>query len=476
MQRITRYLSLWLMLMMMAFAAQAAQARELPDFTELVKQAAPGVVNISSTREVEQRAMPFGEFGGEEIPEFFRRFFEDQMPPGHGQGGPGRRQERQSLGSGFIISKDGYVLTNAHVVESADEIVVRLNDRRELDAELIGADAKTDVALLKIEGENLPTLELGDSEQLEVGEWVAAIGSPFGFDHSVTAGIVSAINRTLPSDAYVPFIQTDVAINPGNSGGPLFNLDGEVVGINSQIFTRSGGFMGLSFAIPINVAMDIADQLRADGRVSRGWLGVVIQPVSKDLAESFGLEGPQGALIAEVAPDAPAAKAGLKAGDIVLSVNGDEVDRSSTLPRLIGRVDPGSEVTLELMREGKRITKTVTVGDWPSDEMPMASAQDKDDSRTRLGVMVAPLAKEQLEELNLSSGVRVEQVAPGSVAASAGVRPGDIIVSLDQQDIDSGKRLSEVVSRIEGNRAVPLRLYRDGRSLFVALRLGDQED
>ncbi|MGC3873041.1 DegQ family serine endoprotease [Halomonas sp. GXIMD04776] len=474
MQRTSRYLSQWLMLMAVAFFMQAAQARELPDFTELVKQAAPGVVNISSTREVKQRSMPFGGSHGQDIPEFFRRFFEDQMPPGHGQRGPGRSQELQSLGSGFIISKDGYVLTNAHVVDGADSIVVRLNDRRELDAELIGADAKTDIALLKIDGDNLPTLDLGDSERLEVGEWVAAIGSPFGFDHSVTAGIVSAINRTLPSDAYVPFIQTDVAINPGNSGGPLFNLEGQVVGINSQIFTRSGGFMGLSFAIPINVAMDIADQLRDDGRVSRGWLGVVIQPVSKDLAESFGLDGPEGALIADVAPDAPAAKAGLKAGDIVLSVNGEAVERSATLPRLVGRIDPGNDAKLEILRDGERVTKTVTVGDWPEEGMPMASSGGKGDPRTRLGVTVASLSDEQLESLNLSSGVRVEEVAPDSVAASAGVRPGDIIVSLDQQDIDSAKRLSEVVSNIEGNRAVPLRLYRDGRSLFVALRLGEK--
>nr|WP_299241929.1 DegQ family serine endoprotease [uncultured Halomonas sp.] len=474
MQRIPRHLSLWLMLMVTAFFMQTAQARELPDFTELVKQAAPGVVNISSTREVERRSMPFGGSQGQDIPEFFRRFFEDQMPPGHGQRGPGSAQELQSLGSGFVISKDGYVLTNAHVVDGADSIVVRLNDRRELDAELIGADNKTDIALLKIDGDDLPTLNLGDSEKLEVGEWVAAIGSPFGFDHSVTAGIVSAINRTLPSDAYVPFIQTDVAINPGNSGGPLFNLEGQVVGINSQIFTRSGGFMGLSFAIPINVAMDIADQLRDDGRVSRGWLGVVIQPVSKDLAESFGMDGPEGALIADVAPDAPAAKAGLKAGDIVLSVDGETVERSATLPRLVGRVDPGNDAELEILRNGKRITKTVTVGDWPEEGMPMASSGGKGDPRTRLGVTVASLSDEQLESLDLSSGVRVEQVAPDSVAASAGVRPGDIIVSLDQQDIDSAKRLSDVVSSIEGNRAVPLRLYRDGRSLFVALRLGEK--
>ncbi|MCG7601833.1 DegQ family serine endoprotease [Halomonas sp. McH1-25] len=457
--------------------AQAVQARELPGFTELVKQAAPGVVNISTTREIERRNMRFNGPQGQEIPERFRQFFGDQMPfgPGPGSGGPGDSEERSSLGSGFIISEDGYILTNAHVVDSADEIVVRLNDHRELKAELVGADAKTDIALLKVDATDLPTLSIGDSEQLEVGEWVAAIGSPFGFDHSVTSGIISAINRTLPSDTYVPFIQTDVAINPGNSGGPLFNLDGEVVGINSQIFTRSGGFMGLSFAIPINVAMNIADQLRSDGRVSRGWLGVVIQPVSRDLAESFGLEGVRGALIADVALDSPAAEAGLQAGDIILSVNNEQVERFSNLPRLIGRVSPGGDAELEVLRDGERIDETVTVGDWPEDGTQAATEDGMNDTQTRLGIAVAPLEPEILERNNLPSGVRVTAVAPSGVAAAAGVRAGDIIVALDQQAIDSPERLAEVFAQIEGNRVVPLRIYRDGRSLFVALRLAQNE-
>ncbi|TDX32264.1 serine protease Do [Modicisalibacter xianhensis] len=473
MQRIKRQFSVWLLLLVATLGMQAAQARELPDFTELVKQAAPGVVNISTTRQVERRSMPFSGPQGQEIPEIFRHFFGDQIP--FGQGGiPGGSEERHSLGSGFIIDKEGYILTNAHVVDGADEVVVRLNDRRELNAEVVGSDAKTDVALLKVDAKDLPTLNIGDSNQLEVGEWVAAIGSPFGFDHSVTSGIVSAIDRTLPSDAYVPFIQTDVAINPGNSGGPLFNLDGQVVGINSQIFTRSGGFMGLSFAIPINVAMDIADQLRSEGRVSRGWLGVVIQPVSRDLAESFGLDGAKGALIAEVAPDTPAADAGLKAGDIILSVNGEEVDRSTTLPRLIGRASPGSKVELEVLRNGERVDETVTVGDWPQEAQAGTSGAGQD-PQSRLGVTVAALEKEQLERLDLESGVRVVQVDPAGVAAKAGVSAGDIIVSLDQQDIDSPEQLAEVIGQVEGNRAVPLRLYRDGRSLFVALRLGNGE-
>ena len=321
MKRLILPSTLWVCVVALLTFGQAASAQNLPDFTALVEDAAPGVVNISTSRTVQRSSAPgFGGFGGQEIPEIFRHFFGDSFPapPSNGQG---RTEERQSLGSGFVISEDGYVMTNAHVVQDADEILVRLNDRRELSAEVVGSDPQTDVALLKIDANDLPTLNLGDSDELKVGEWVAAIGSPFGFDHSVTAGIVSAINRTLPRDAYVPFIQTDVAINPGNSGGPLFNLDGEVVGINSQIFTRSGGFMGVSFAIPINVAMDVAEQLREGGRVDRGWLGVMIQPVSEDLAESFGMENAIGALIADLDPEGPAAQGGLQAGDVILEVN-----------------------------------------------------------------------------------------------------------------------------------------------------------
>ncbi|EPC03917.1 hypothetical protein L861_01055 [Litchfieldella anticariensis FP35 = DSM 16096] len=476
MERMTRHLSVWLLLLMAAFVwqpvlAQQERAQRLPDFTALVDEAAPAVVNISSTRMVSSRGMQFHGPGGQEVPEIFRRFFGDQfpMPPG----GEGRSEERHSLGSGFIISKDGYILTNAHVVESAEEILVRLNDRRELEAELVGADSKSDVALLKVDASNLPTLKLGNSDRLKVGEWVAAIGSPFGFDHSVTAGIVSAINRTLPSDAYVPFIQTDVAINPGNSGGPLFNLDGEVVGINSQIFTRSGGFMGLSFAIPISVAMDIANQLREQGHVSRGWLGVVIQPVSSDLAESFGLEGPKGALIADLDPEGPAARDGLEAGDVILEVNGEEVDRSSTLPRLIGRVSPGTEIELTVMRDGERLTETVKVGNWPDEESGVASSQESD-SQTRLGLAVSELSAEERQRLDIDGGVLVQQVAPNGAAAASGIRPGDVIVSVDHKSVDSSRQLVDVVEGLSADRAVPVRIYREGRSLFVALRLNEE--
>ncbi|MCE8032304.1 DegQ family serine endoprotease [Billgrantia tianxiuensis] len=473
MKSLTRQFFLGALMLAVLMSWQSVFARDLPDFTELVEQAAPGVVNISTTRAIPNRPQPFEGFGGQEIPDIFRHFFGDRFPaPPGGGGGPGRGGERQSLGSGFIISENGYILTNAHVVEGADEILVRLNDRRELEAELVGADTQTDVALLKVDASDLPTLNMGDSDELRVGEWVAAIGSPFGFDHSVTAGIVSAINRTLPRDAYVPFIQTDVAINPGNSGGPLFNLDGEVVGINSQIFTRSGGFMGLSFAIPINVAMDVANQLREDGRVRRGWLGVMIQPVSRDLAESFGMDSASGALIADLDPEGPAAQAGLQAGDIVLEVDGEEVERSRNLPRLIGRVAPGNEAELTIMRDGERQDVTVTIGDWPDSEQ-MAQARPGDsDAQARLGLAIAELDDAERQRLGIDSGVLVRDVEPGGAANNAGIMPGDVIVSIDHHAVENAAQLRELAQALPTDRAVPVRLYRDGRSLFVALRLG----
>ncbi|MGO2393335.1 MULTISPECIES: DegQ family serine endoprotease [unclassified Halomonas] len=473
MKRLILPSTLWVCMVALLTAGQAANAQSLPDFTELVEAAAPGVVNISTSRTIQRSSSPGYEgFGGQEIPEIFRHFFGESFGgnrPSPPDGGQGHSEERQSLGSGFVISDDGYVMTNAHVVQDADEILVRLNDRRELNAELIGSDPQTDVALLKIDAADLPTLTLGNSDKLKVGEWVAAIGSPFGFDHSVTAGIVSAINRTLPSDAYVPFIQTDVAINPGNSGGPLFNLSGEVVGINSQIFTRSGGFMGVSFAIPINVAMDVVDQLRESGRVDRGWLGVMIQPVSRDLAESFGMENAIGALIADLDPEGPAAQGGLQAGDVIIEVNGEEVERSSSLPRLIGRGEPGSEVALTLIRDGEEISQSVELGNWPDTEGQ--SDQADSNNQVRLGVTVAEVGEEAREQLNISGGVEVRQVEPDSVAAGAGIRPGDVLVSVDHRSVSSSDELMKIVEGLPSDRAIPIRLFREGRSLFVALRL-----
>ncbi|CAM4022558.1 DegQ family serine endoprotease [Vreelandella rituensis] len=474
--RLISYSTFWVCLVALLLMGQAAQAQEtrgLPDFVELVEKAAPAVVNISTSRTVQRQGGPaFHGFGEQEIPEIFRHFFGDRfpMPPGGEGGGQGRGYERQSLGSGFIISEDGYIMTNAHVVEGADEILVRLDDHRELEATLVGSDPQTDVALVKVDATQLPVLPMGDSEKMQVGEWVAAIGSPFGFDHSVTAGIISAINRTLPRDAYVPFIQTDVAINPGNSGGPLFNLDGEVIGINSQILTRSGGFMGLSFAIPINVAMDVAEQLREEGRVERGWLGVMIQPVSRDLAESFGMESASGALIADLDPEGPAARGGLQAGDVILEVDGEEVERSSSLPRLIGRVDPGEEVTLTLMRDGEQMMQEVTLGEWPRDE-ETATTGEGEDSPARLGIVVAELDDALRERLGIPGGVLVRQVEPQGAAAQAGVSAGDILVSIDNRPVSTPQELADVSENLPTDRAVPVRLYRDGRSLFVALRL-----
>ena len=366
------------------------------------------------------------------------------------------------------------MLTNNHVVADADEIIVRLSDRSELEAKLIGADPRTDVALLKVEGKGLPTVKLGKSQALKVGEWVLAIGSPFGFDHSVTAGIVSAKGRSLPNESYVPFIQTDVAINPGNSGGPLFNLDGEVVGINSQIFTRSGGFMGLSFAIPIDVAMDVANQLKAEGKVSRGWLGVVIQEVNKDLAESFGLDKPAGALVAQVLEGGPAAKGGLQVGDVILSLNSQPIIMSGDLPHLVGVLKPGSQAELEVVREGERKRIRLGIGALPEDgeEMPLGADAGVERSSNRLGVSVAELSAEQKKAFDLRGGVVIKEVQSGP-AALIGLRPGDVITHLNNQPIDSAATFAQVAKELPVNRSVSMRVLRQGRASFITFKLAE---
>ncbi|WP_417777141.1 DegQ family serine endoprotease [Stutzerimonas xanthomarina] len=442
---------------------------ELPDFTPLVEDASPAVVNISTKQKQPMRGNAQAQMPDlEGIPPMFREFFEHGMPQQ-----PERRREAQSLGSGFIISEDGYVLTNNHVVADADEIMVRLPDRSEMQAKLVGADPRSDVALLKIEGDGLPTVKIGSSDELKAGEWVVAIGSPFGFDHTVTAGVVSAKGRSLPNESYVPFIQTDVAINPGNSGGPLFNLEGEVVGINSQIFTRSGGFMGLSFAIPIDVAMDVANQLREDGKVSRGWLGVVIQEVNKDLAESFGLERPAGALVAQVMDGGPAAKGGLKVGDVILSVNGKPIDMSGDLPHLIGAMKPDSKAKLEVVRDGEHKTLNIDIGALPEDGDIMASVDGSggnSQSNNRLGVAVAELTDAQRQALEISSGVVIRDISQGP-AAMIGLRPGDVITHLNNEAIDSVQQFSQVVKDLPKNRSVSMRVLREGRASFITFKL-----
>ncbi len=457
------------LILCLLFSWTQVAARSLPDFAELVEQASPAVVNISTTQvrqaqRPSQGAMPPG------MPEIFRHFFEDFHDP---RGNVPRQQQRQSLGSGFIISSDGYLLTNNHVVEGADEIIVRLSDRRELVAELIGSDPSTDIALLKVEANGLPVVRIGDSDALRVGEWVLAIGSPFGFDHSVTAGIVSAKGRALPNETYVPFIQTDVAINPGNSGGPLFNLNGEVVGINSQIYTRSGGFMGLSFAIPAKVAMQVADQLRETGRVSRGWLGVVIQNVDRDLAESFGLDSPRGALIANVDESGPAGVGGIRSGDIILEVNGQTIERASDLPPAVGQIRPGDSGRFLVLRDGRRITLNFTVGERPEDPQIASTGRSTEQpaEASRLGVRVEPLPSGLKDSWSVTSGVRVVDVTPGSPAAAAGIRRDDLLVSLQGETIRDPAHFTELASALPANQSIAVRLVRSGSPLFVALRI-----
>ncbi|SDX36713.1 serine protease Do [Allochromatium warmingii] len=455
--------------------------RELPDFTRLVAENGPAVVNISTKQAPPpQTSHRLPQFSIPSIPslpalpegspleELFRHFF------GEEGGGmlPEENQQSRSLGSGFLVSADGYVLTNSHVVEGAAEIIVRTSDRREFVAKLIGTDKRSDIALLKVEATGLPTVRIGSGKELAVGEWVLAIGSPFGFESSATAGIVSAKGRSLPSENYVPFIQTDVAINPGNSGGPLFNLDGQVVGVNSQIYSRTGGFMGLSFAIPIEVAMDVVEQLKTTGRVSRGWLGVLIQDVTRELAESFGMPQPSGALVAQVLPDSPAAAAKLEPGDVILSFNGREVPTSSSLPPLVGATPVGERVRLDVLRRGQRLELTIKIDELP-DEEQVASSADSFDKPTvnRLGLAVSELNTELREQLEIEQGgVLVESVDPGP-ADTAGLSAGDVILMLDNQPVNSLADFERIVAAIEPGRAAAVLVQRGGSRMFYALKL-----
>jgi serine protease Do len=461
--RLARALAVALLVGLLPLAG--VQAQQLPLFTDLVRENSPAVVNISSTQIRESR-------GGPELSEdhpffeFFERF------GGRGQPGP---RFGQSRGSGFIVSNDGVVLTNYHVVENADEIIVRLSDRREFVAEVLGYDQRSDLAVLRIQADELPVVRVGSSAELEVGEWVLAIGSPFGFEHSVTAGIVSAKQRSLPRENYVPFIQTDVAINPGNSGGPLFNLDGEVVGINSHIYSRTGGFMGLSFAIPIELAMDVADQLRSTGRVARGWLGVVIQDVSRDLAESFSMDRPYGALVADMVVDSPAQAAGFEVGDIIVGFSGQTVHTSSELPPMVGRTRVGSEVEVDVIRRGEPRTILLEIGELP-DELMVAGPRQAPPPSTgeavigRLGLQLRDLAADELAALDLDGGVIVDAVNEGP-AADSGLRRGDVITMLNQRRIRSVDEFLQVLADVQPGTAVPLLVHRGGSPRFFAFRL-----
>lgn len=441
-------------------APQATVATtQLPDFVQLVEKYGKGVVNISTVREarVVEGADPFG--FDERHAEIFRRF---GFPFPFG-GGPRQEPERRGTGSGFIISADGLILTNHHVVDGADEIKVRLTDNREFTGKVLGSDAKTDIAVVKIEAKDLPYLTMGNSDELKVGEWVAAIGSPFGLDNTVTSGIVSAKSRKLPSDQYVPFIQTDVAVNPGNSGGPLFNMKGEVVGINSQIFSTSGGFMGLSFAIPSNLAMQIKDQLVKNGKVTRGRIGVVIQSVTRDLAESFGMKAPKGAIVSQVEKDGPAAKAGLQEGDIITAVNGKAIDDSVDMPVIIGSMAPGSIAKLSIIRNNKDMTLDVKVEEAPNESA--SSNASKTAAANKLGVTVRPLNDEEKAKAETEGLLVTESTG---AARKAGIREGDIIVNVNGVKIKKTDDLARVLEKNKNLRVLVQR--RDGR-IFIPVRL-----
>lgn len=445
-----------------------AQAASLPDFTELVERRSPAVVNISATQS-KPRGLPALPGIDENDPmfELFKRFIPN-LPGGPGVGPP----EERSRGSGFIVSEDGFILTNTHVVEGADEVIVRLADRREFHARVVGTDARSDVAVLQIEAGDLPTVVIGDPDALKVGEWVVAIGSPFGFDQSVTAGIVSAKGRALPDENFVPFIQTDVAINPGNSGGPLFNLRGEVVGINSQIYSQTGGFMGLSFAIPIDVAMSVQAQLLEDGRVRRGRIGVAVQEVTRALAESFGLERPEGALVGGVEPDGPAARAGVEVGDVIVSFHGKKVDSSNELPRIVSAVRPGEVVEMVVMREGRERVLRITLGEW--EDAPgraVVEAAPAPVVPNRLGLVVELPGGDEAD----LPGLVVSQSV--GAAARAGLVVGDRLLAFvadgRQVPLSDVESFEDRVAGLEDGELITVLVGRGSGTLFISVKAGE---
>lgn len=455
-------------LLLMSLPLQA-EVSGLPDFTQLVETQGRAVVNIST---VQTRQMGVEQIFPQipNLPEdspfydFFRRYMQPHSGP--------RKYESRSLGSGFIISKDGYILTNAHVIDSADEITVKLADKREFKAKVIGADKKTDVALIKIEADNLAVVKQGVPDKLKVGEWVVAIGAPFGFESSVTAGIVSAKGRSLAQENYVPFIQTDVAINPGNSGGPLFNMQGEVVGINSQIYSRTGGFMGLSFAIPIDVATGVAKQLREHGKVSRGKIGVMIQEMTEELTDSFNLDKPRGALVVSVEENGPADRAGIKPRDIILEFNHQQVTTSSDLPRIVGDTKPGSKINVQVWRNGATKKLTIKVGEMPSEDV-VAFQQKQNKSgggANRLGLVLKELTDSQKKQVGIENGLLVEDVLEG-IAGGAGILSGDIILGMNDQDIKTVGQFNQLLDKVEKGRHIALLVRRGDRTTFISIRI-----
>ena len=454
----------------MLFYTQFALAG-LPDFTKLVKEYGDAVVNISTVKKSKNERKKFHEGAplpdGTPFDEYLRRFFGEQE-----RGAEPR--EARSLGSGFIISEDGYLLTNHHVIKDADEILVRLQDRRQLVATLIGSDKRSDIALLKIDANDLPEVKLGSSDDLNVGEWVLAIGSPFGFDHTVTAGIVSAKGRSLPKDNYVPFIQTDVAINPGNSGGPLFNMDGEVVGINSQIYSRTGGFMGLSFAIPMEVVMNVVAQLKDQGFVSRGWLGVQVQDVTRELAESFGMDTPKGALVAKVLVDSPAEKADFRVGDVIIEFDNKKINTSAVLPPLVGMTSIGTVTKVKVIRQGRHKILEVKIGLLPEQvKTQLAREESSSVTANRLGLVVTNPTIEQRELLDVGeNGVLIESVGPGP-GRDAGMQRGDVILRIDTEIIDGQSQFLKVIKKLPANKSISVLVQRRGSPFYLAVKLDE---
>ena len=469
-----------LALTMAGLPAQAvhAQARALPDFTDLVEQVGPSVVNIRTLQKVSSRQQSAGP-GEEEMLEFFRRFGlpmpnVPKQAPRSNRSAPEEEVPR-GVGSGFIFSQDGLIMTNAHVIDGADEVFVTLTDKREFKAKIIGADKRSDVALVKIEATGLTPVKVGDVARLKVGEWVMAIGSPFGFENTVTAGIVSAKQRYTDDTDYLPFIQTDVAINPGNSGGPLINMRGEVVGINSQIYSRSGGFMGISFSIPMDEAVRVVEQLRSQGRVSRGRIGVGIAPVSKELAESLGLAKAQGALVTSVEAGAPADKAGVEPGDIILRFNGKPIEKSIDLPRIVGEIKPGTKSSLTVQRRGTNKELSVTVAEIEAEKTvakaPPAEAKPKATAGQALGLTVSELTESQKKELRVKGGVRVEAVA--EAAGRAGLREGDVILAMANVEITSVKEFEALVAKLDKSKAINVLFRRGDWTQYALIKPGN---
>ena len=460
-------------------AANPLLVQGLPDFSPLVDAVGPSVVNIRTMEKVTRQGVEFQGFPGmdPDMLEFFRRFglpvpsMPPQQRPGPqgNEGGDDGESQPSGVGSGFILSSDGYIMTNAHVVEGASEVMVTLADKREFKAKIVGADKRTDVAVVKIDAKGLPAIKIGDVNRLKVGEWVMAIGSPFGLENTVTAGIVSAKQRD--TGDYLPFIQTDVAINPGNSGGPLINMRGEVVGINSQIYSRSGGFMGISFAIPMDEAIRVSDQLRATGKVSRGRIGVQIGPVDKEVAESIGLGSATGALVSAVEPDSPAAKAGLQAGDVIVQFNGTKIDKVSDLPRLVGNTKPGSKASLTIFRRGKQQQLSITVADVPADESQVAQAPEASGATANaktLGLRVTDLTAAQKKALGVRGGVQVAEAS--GPAARAGMRPGDVVLAIANTEVASVKDFEAALAKADQSKPVNVLVRRDEWAQYLLIR------